>query len=55
VRCEGGPPEDFVGHPIADTGETFLVEERSFDGETSVTLEEIGHGGTGKSARGDGG
>ena len=55
VRSEGGAPEDFVGHPIADSRKTFLVEERGFDGEAAVALQEIGHGGEGEGARGDGG
>jgi hypothetical protein len=55
VRREGGAPEDFVGHPVADSGKTFLVEERGFEGEAAVALQEIGHGGAGEGARGDGG
>ena len=51
---EGAAPEDFVGHPVADTRKTFLVKEGGFDGETSVAREEIGHGGEGEGAGADG-
>ena len=47
---EGGAPEDFVGHPIADSRKTFLVKERGFNGKPSVAGEEFGHAGDGEGA-----
>src|ERR1051325_4567560 len=35
------PPENFVGHPIADAGEGFLHEGRGFDGTFAGTREKF--------------
>ena len=43
-----GSPEDFVGHPVADAGETFLHEEDGFDGRAGAALKERGDGGGGE-------
>lgn len=50
VGAEAGSPEDLVGHPVADSGERGLVEEKGFDGEFWVSGEDcaevfLGEGG----------
>ena len=36
---DGGAPEDFVGHPVANAGEAFLHEQDGFYRGTGATLQ----------------
>ena len=42
-RRDSALPEDFVGHPIADSGKACLEEKGGFDGELAVAGEELAH------------
>ena len=47
---DAGAPENFVGHPVADSGESFLHEQRGFDGNFFPSREKFFDEGAGEGA-----
>lgn len=45
---EAETPADFIGHPVADAGAGFLVEEKGFEGLFRVAFDEFADAGEGE-------